>query len=1300
MKEVLLLNPICSPLQGSHIISSQGSATPPNQNIPPIATPATSTPKPHPLALYGAPPSSSGGRRRPLEFVSGGSGGSKQAHKASQSVSGIVLGKNSRVVQRAPPVNSLNVVKDTVAPSKVRSTGGKSEGDASLSTHQETHKPAEDAKKEGGAPARTVAQAARMTGNRVKGNTPRRNGPASQAPAQAATEKVIAPPVPAATRKKDGGASRVPRKAENTAKKGYQSPAETARAAKKCAVQQEEDTSGDNTATSKKVSAQIPAKAVPTANDRPQSSSRKDKSKSTTSRKNSSRDAMQPHTSTEMATKPPPGPTAKGKGKPLSTKDRPLTRSRVSASVKATGGGGTVRSAQKVLPAEEPSKLRGKAAGKPPGKAPPRDSLAVHSKAAVAPRANITVPSVNTGETAASVYDDFMDTSGYVRGDSTSPSNTYTIPLKPVDEATSSAAFKKQHNSSLSSVGSNRSRTALADISNACLNRGGQRRVFNLSAMTKKNGRKKPRKAANSSNCTSLNSSVNSSVNSEVELKAIPDSLPLNTTQTGRGKAVTGAAKQTQSSSGKRRRKRSCVVPKDDESDSDDDSSWEVSPPKQKRSKRAPAAAKPKVGAKGRKLATAAGKGERSKVILTSARTKNKLCVPQSSFDLTEYDFDQEFSEKSVRERAKAKHSRSPVSSVFSELRKKAPRKEGQGSGWGKTGKTVEPLASPLDVSRIEKERTAHRMKADTDKIQAINPGQGSGRGKLGKTISVSRAEKEHAAHRTKADMDKIRTINPGQDSRQGKPGETVEPLASVSCAEKAHRVKADTKKRAIYDLYDPDFSPPLSPVAADSETSKRHSRAPSRPSLLDAPKRQGSSKNTGPRNGPTATPRSRTASGEIGKGFPKRSGPAASFPARALLKEFEEEGESEEEEGGVNDRSTIKSLSTSRKHSRGIEVAEEDIAPVQSKKRRTDSSASTSRSRSPNAVPCKGGESERSTLTTTTRPRGQNAKRNLDESTVEPATRPRGRSAEKSLEGSTVESAIRPRGRNTKRNLEGSTVDSVTRPRDRSARSTEGDLEDSAQACATRSKGHKTEYSTTVLRSRSVEFARGGQRDSTGRSSIESGLEAAAQSRKCKPSLEPGSRRQNSLLEDSAHEPSLEPADGSRKLSSGVQWEDSVPGSGLDSADRSRKRILEEQIPSAPKKQPRRSSGYSSYHSSRQSADAGSDVSINSIASDDPPHGEGGFESPHVSPASSPQLPRPSQVGADEGVTKSFAEICQSLVSRSGKKGPVATKERETKAIPQVSAKKSSKTQPSTQKRKNIASASPSLTQISRVRT
>lgn len=1083
----------------------------------------------------------------------------------------------------APPVSSLNVVKDTIAPSKVRSGRGRSKGNTSLSARKESHLPAQDAKKE------------LNTGN---GNASRRNGPVSQASAQAVD---IQPPTAPVT-KKDGGVSQVPSKAENAAKKNPtvipQAPAKTVQqVTKRSAVQQEVDISRGDTAkpASKKTSAQMSAKAESTANDR------KDKAKTTTSRKNFSKDAAQLHTSTEMATKPPPGPVAKGKCKSLSTKDKPLTQSKVSA--RGDINTETVRPARKVSPANKLSKERSKTVGK----ALPRDNVAIHSKAAVSSGTNITAPRAME-EAAANVYDDFMDTSGYMRGDSNSPSDTYTIPLKLVDKATSSAAFKKQHNSSLSSVGSNRSQTALADISNACLNRGGQRRVFNLSAIPKKNGKKKSRKTANSSNSTSLNSSINS----ETELKAIPDSLPLNATQSGHGKPPNNASKQTQSNSGKRQSKRNCVVLKNNqsvrESDSDDDSSWEASPPKQKRSKRAPPATKPKAGHK--PAAAAARKGGKSKVILTSARTKNKPYVPQSSFDLTEYDFEQEFSEKSMMDRvghAKAKHSHSPVSSVFSDLRKKAPSKEGQGSGRGKEGKTAGPLASPL----------------------------------------------------------------------------------AASCAEKEHAAKADKKKRAIDDLYDPDFSP----VAADSETSKRHNKASYRPSLLDAPKRQGSSKNTGPRNEPTMTPRSRTTSGRTGKGYPKRSDPATNFPARALLKEFEEEeeeGESEEER--CVSRSIVKSSSTSRKRS-SITVNDEETAPVQAKRRKSEVSTSTLPTRGPSN---KESGLEGSALPTTTQPRGQGDKRSLEGSIVEFATRSRGQNAKRSLEeGLNVQSTIQPRSQNTERSLEGSTVGPTTQPRGRNAQSTEGDLEDSAhQVSATRSRGHQTKSSATVPRSRSIELAaRGEQENSVDIPGVQSGQEAV---RKCKPSLEPGHIK----LKDSAHKSSLEPAGRSRKLSSVVQWEDSI----LGSANRSRKRILKEQIPSAPKKQPRRSSGYSSYHSPHQSPEADSDVSIKIIASDNPPHREKGYESPDVSPASSTQLPRPSQVGADEGITKTFAEICQSLVSRSGKKPPVATKEVAAKASPQTTAKKSSKTQPSAshvegQKRKNIAPASPSLTQISRVR-
>jgi hypothetical protein len=421
-------------------------------------------------------------------------------------------------------------------------------------------------------------------------------------------------------------------------------------------------------------------------------------------------------------------------------------------------------------------------------------------------------------------------------------------------------------------------------------------------------------------------------------------------------------------------------------------------------------------------------------------------------------------------------------------------------------------------------------------------------------------------------------------------------------------------------------------------------------------------------RNGPAATPCSRTASERVYKGLPKRSDPASNFPARALLKDFEEEGEEEEEENDLReDGLELQSDTHSRKRSRNVEfVAEEEAAEL--KKHKPEGSTSSRRS--------------------------SNAELNLD--------------------GSVLESIVaRSRGCNTKPVELGAT-------RSRGHRSTEPTVGQSRstapskghiagfamggfhlrslseggskkESTATRSKkptvGPKSSVST---RSHSADFSSAsGQEDSRrGKSSVsrpkkrkpDSEFQAATESRKHKPSLESG------LPKDSAHDSDAGPTE---KFGSEVSWEDFARESNLESTDLAKNSLKEQQVSMAPRKQARRSSGYSSYH--QDISDINNSVASNPVTSD------GWCDSPHVTPTPSPLLPRPSQVRADEGITKSFADICQDLVSRSGKKVPA-------KEVPvKVEPRKNRNPMPqpnmeNTRGRKKTAPPSPTLTQLSRV--
>ncbi len=209
----------------------------------------------------------------------------------------------------------------------------------------------------------------------------------------------------------------------------------------------------------------------------------------------------------------------------------------------------------------------------------------------------------------------------------------YTMALK----SNSSAPSKKKLDSSIGSnvsAASNKSRTTLNDISNASIQRGGQKRIFTLSAAPKKKKNKKVIKK--SSRGSSVCSSLNSTIISELELNAIPDSMPQ--------KDDKNSSQFHQNASGKRQYKRVCLTTEDHHRDSLDsdsnnlDPSWEV-PPKQKKPKK-------QIVSKKKFSNDVSKKAESSKVMLTSARTKkgpnSKAKARVSSFEITESDFEQD----------------------------------------------------------------------------------------------------------------------------------------------------------------------------------------------------------------------------------------------------------------------------------------------------------------------------------------------------------------------------------------------------------------------------------------------------------------------------------------------------------------------------------------------------------------------------------------------------------------------------------------------------------------------------------
>ena len=139
-----------------------------------------------------------------------------------------------------------------------------------------------------------------------------------------------------------------------------------------------------------------------------------------------------------------------------------------------------------------------------------------------------------------------------------------------------SEANKKQLNSSFYSTVSNvsvKSRTALDEISNTRLNRGGQERVFNLSGASKV--KKHKRKPKLGSSC----SSSNASVASEYDLYAVPDSMPMDTTRTS-----VRSPQSANTSGSKRKYTRSCMYRYSYQED-EKEQVHEASPPRQKRCK-------------------------------------------------------------------------------------------------------------------------------------------------------------------------------------------------------------------------------------------------------------------------------------------------------------------------------------------------------------------------------------------------------------------------------------------------------------------------------------------------------------------------------------------------------------------------------------------------------------------------------------------------------------------------------------------------------------------------------------------
>lgn len=660
---------LCDNLQGNHV-NSQDSGTPPNHAIPPIATPATSTPKPHPLKAHG---SSSVGRRLPLKFVSENRVSTKP--KASQSLSSIVLGKNSRVVQR--PVPTMHAVRNA--------------GDvpqASVST-----KPTATQQKPAVTQERSVA-------------TQERSAPVLNLRSVSQTSDSTKP---AAARQRSVPAVK---ELEGSRKNTKGAKGATEASSSKLAVEQKTDTAGRgkrNTLSTKE--------HVHDAQWSPTSKNMTGGSRC----KNESATAKNAH-NTKQTTLPAQSRKQKTK----------VGTSRAARSQKPGLSG--PRQAPVVLAVET---------------VPHEVSLETNTDTHIQKNPlTQTRKKIQPPPTTNDMHDNFVETDDFNKASPPLPvCQAPSIPTdtrftekyeEPLKLSPPSYSTKKHHNSSFcsnTSGGSNRSRMALVDISKACLNRGGQKRVFNLSAVcaVPKQKRKRNRnQKTNNSNCTSLNSTANSAK----ELNAIPDSLPLNAAKKKPSNIVSKG--NCDDSSRKQQYKRVCMSVKDDTSDDDSDDdldrSWQVSPPKQKKFKRAPTQyGKPKPVAAKRK--------PKSKAILTSARTKSRpypnAKTDLSSFDMTDCDFEPDESlerghgrtvakSRAGQNRKKMNTYLSPVSSAFSALKKKATLKpSNKHAKKSKAVKSVvpevslvsEPLAEEDMVVETTREATSGRKKRIIDDI-------------------------------------------------------------------------------------------------------------------------------------------------------------------------------------------------------------------------------------------------------------------------------------------------------------------------------------------------------------------------------------------------------------------------------------------------------------------------------------------------------------------------------------------------------------------------------------------------------
>ena len=549
-------------------MSSQNSATPPGCTIPPVTTPATSTPKSHPLTL-GVPPSSSTGNRRvPLKFVSGGDTATRRP-KASQAVSSIVLGKNSRIIQGKVSMQKCNSsALKNVAQSSTSSTSNSAAKPRFLSSIS--------------------------TRSRSELTTQLKSGltcSSGNGPEHATKSTSVCSRNSSDQRESDGDGKAKDRAVKKTSNLSTRASRQSVNERQKVPY---------------KIFTNDDRKTVPNQNNNP------------TIRHTPATTQMPPITTQTTSTAQASQPQAKSSTHHLKNKTQFVNMSSYQEPVKSAP---TVARFNKANVTTDH-----------------------HTEGTTLPRSPIEV------------YDDFTDANIGMRCEEDTSLGLQAIVCQdsyvPTEERSThlkSSPSKKQLNNSVgssASATSSKSRTALSDVTSTCLNRGNQRRVFNLSAVPKKKekGNKKPKfKSASNS------SSLNSTLSCEHDLNAIPDSLP---TQRGRTSSVSNTSKTQNNTSNKRKYKRVCMPVKyndtslddtnsDNSLDSNMDVSWELSPPKQKKMKKPPAS--PKHSTFTKQKSSIAKKADK-KVILTSARTKKgpnaKSRTQVSSFEITESDFE------------------------------------------------------------------------------------------------------------------------------------------------------------------------------------------------------------------------------------------------------------------------------------------------------------------------------------------------------------------------------------------------------------------------------------------------------------------------------------------------------------------------------------------------------------------------------------------------------------------------------------------------------------------------------------